>query len=138
VRTIEAAERALGERLFLPAYFPDTLVWPPASILVLRRPVPAVAVVFGREQADGGLICYQARGARATIPMALMPAGQVLVETPVEMPEGEARLVRLQSADGAIVNDLIWFLGDRTLGLRYDGPAEELLTIARSLRQRRP
>lgn len=136
--SIEGADRALGERLFLPAFFPDTLQWPPASIRVYAGPPRASALAFaGRDGSRDRLVICQAPGRRATVPMALMPAGRVLEAVKVPMPEGEASLVRLQRADGAIANDLIWYRPDVTLAFRYAGPANELLTIARSVRRSR-
>jgi hypothetical protein len=51
--TLQDVERATGVRVRLPAYFPDTLGWPPARIrLALGRP-PVVCVQFAA--ASGGL-----------------------------------------------------------------------------------
>ncbi len=138
-QSIAGAERALGTRLFLPAFFPDTLQWPPASIRVYAGPPAASALAFaGRDGSPDRLVIYQAVGPRATVPMALMPAGRVLQTVPIPMADGEATLFRLQLADGAIANDLIWYRPDVTLAFRYAGPANELLTIAHSVRRRRP
>lgn len=138
-QSIAGAERALGTRLFLPAFFPDTLQWPPASIRVYVGPPAASALAFaGRDGSPDRLVVYQALGPRATVPMALMPAGRVLQTVPIPMAEGEATLFRLQLADGAVGNDLIWYRPDVTLAFRYAGPANELLTIAHSVRRRHP
>jgi hypothetical protein len=137
--SIAGAERALGSRLFLPAFFPDTLQWPPTSIRVYAGPPVASALAFaGRDGSPDRLVIYQAPGRRATVPMALMPAGRVLQTVPIPMAEGDAQLVRLELADGTIANDLIWYRPDVTLAFRYAGPANELLTIAHSVRRRRP
>lgn len=137
--SIEGAERVLGFRLFLPAFFPDTLQWPPASVRVYKGPPAASALAFaGRDGSPDRLVIYQVPGARATVPMALMPAGQMLQTVQVPMPVGEGTLIRFEAPDGAIANDLIWYRPDVTLAFRYAGPANELLTIARSARRSRP
>jgi len=137
--SIEGAEQALGSHLFLPAFFPDTLRWPPTSIRVYAGPPAASALAFaGRDGSPDRLVVYQAPGPRATVPMALMPAGRVLQTVPVPMPVGEGTMIRFEGADGAIANDLIWYRPDVTLAFRYAGPANELLTIARSARRSRP
>lgn len=137
--SIEGAERALGERLFMPAYFPDTLRWPPASIRVFDGPPAWAALEFAsRDGGTPGLVMYQARGTGAPAAVAVMPPARVLHEVDLPMEVGTATLVRVELPDGAIGNDLVWHRGDETLALRYLGPADELVTIARSLRRRRP
>jgi hypothetical protein len=138
-QSVEAAERALGERVYLPAFFPDTLSWPPATIRVYAGPPKAAAIAFSaRDGRSIRLILYQVPGAGESIPMALMPAGRVLHKTEVTMPDGSAILFRLELPGGVIGNDLVWYRAGETLALRYEGPAEELLLIARSLHRRRP
>jgi len=138
-QSVEGAERALGERIYLPAFFPDTLNWPPASIRVFAGPPKAAAVAFSaRDGRSTRLVLYQAPGAGESIPMALMPAGRVLHKTDVTMPDGSAVLFRLELPGGLIGNDLVWYRAEETLALRYVGPADELMLIARSLHRRRP
>lgn len=138
-QSIEGAERALGVHLFLPAYFPDTLQWPPTSIRVYAGPPAASALaVAGRDGTPDRLLVYQAPGPLASVALTLMPPVQALHQTEVEMPAGSAVLFRVQFPDGRIGNDLVWYRSDETLALRYMGPADELVTIARSLRRRRP
>jgi hypothetical protein len=136
--SVEGVERAYGEPLLLPAFFPDTLRWPPAAIRFRAGPPAAVATQFlGRDGGDERLAIVEARGARASIPMALMPSGVALHRVAVPMPEGEAALVRVTTADGQVRNDLVWYRPDSTVALRYSGSADELMTIAHSLQRRR-
>ncbi len=137
--SVEGVERAFGDRLVWPTFFPDTLQWPPAAIRFHHGPPPSVAFSFlARGEGAERLVLYEALGARASIPMTLMPAGLVLHRVAVPVAEGEAVLYRVQMPDGAIRNDLVWHRSDATVALRYAGPADELVTIARSLRRRRP
>lgn len=137
--SIDAVERAFGRRLLLPAVFPDTLEWPPSLVRFHPAPPVSVALTFaGRDDRSARLVLYESRGARASIPVALMPAGLVLHRVDVPVPDGQAVLYRVQMADGAIRNDLVWPRADGAVALRYAGPADQLLTIARSLRRGRP
>lgn len=139
VQSIDGAERVLGVRLFLPAFFPDTLQWPPASIRVYAGPPASSALAFaGRDGTPDRLMIFQAPGPLASVAMTLMPAVHTLHQTDVEMPEGSAVLLRVEFPDGRIGNDLVWYRPNETLALRYMGRADELVTIARSLRRRRP
>jgi hypothetical protein len=137
--SVAGVEQVFGERLLMPAFFPATLQWPPAAVRFHAGPPPAVAVTFAAR--DGGaerLVLYETHGARASIPMALMPAGLVLHRVAVPVAQGEAVLYRVQMSDGAIRNDLVWHRDDAAVALRYAGPADELVTIAKSLRRGRP
>ena len=137
--SIDGAEHALGVRLFVPAFFPDTLRWPPSSIRVFAGPPACASLAFdGRDGEPERLVIYQAPGPRASIAMALMPSARALHRAEVDLSAGSATLVRVELADGRIGNDLIWYRPDETLALRYDGPADELVRIAHSLRRRRP
>jgi len=136
--SIEGVERAFGERLALPAFFPDTLRWPPDAVRFHAAPPVAVALSFaGRDGQADRLAIFQARGARASIPIQLMPAGRVLHRVAVPVNEGEATLYRVQMPDGSMRNDFVWHRDDVALALRYAGPADELLSIALSVRWRR-
>jgi hypothetical protein len=132
--SIEGVERAFGSRLVLPAFFPDSLRWPPEVVRFHDAPPVTAALSFaGRDgQADRLTICL-ARGGRASIPMQLMPAGRVLHRVEVPVQEGEATLYRVQMPDGSLRNDFIWHRGDVSLAMRYAGPADELLSIALSV-----
>jgi hypothetical protein len=137
--SIEGAERALQTPLLLPTFFPDSLRWPPAAIKFYAGPPPTVALTFAsRTDASERLALYESRGARASVPMALMPAGLVLYRVGVPMADGDAVLYRVQMGDGSIRNDLVWHRVDSTVALRYGGAADELVIIAHSLRRRRP
>jgi len=136
--SIEGAERAFGERLALPAFFPDTLRWPPDVVRFHAAPPVAVALSFrGRDGEADRLAIFEARGALASIPMQLMPAGRVLHRVAVPVKEGEATLYRVQMPDGSTRNDFVWHRDDLALALRYAGPADELLSIALSVHWRR-
>jgi hypothetical protein len=134
--SVEGGQRALGQRFLVPAFFPDTLTWPPSAVRVHADPPKSVALVFaGRDGEPDRLTIFEAFGPRTSIPMALMPAGRVLHRVDVPMPDGECVLYRVQVADGSTRNDLVWFRADATVALRYAGSADELITIARSLQR---
>lgn len=132
--SIEGVERAFGRRLALPAFFPDSLRWPPAVVRFHDAPPVTAALSFtGRDGQADRLMVYQARGGRASIPMQLMPAGRVLHRVEVPVTEGKAALYRVQMPDGSLRHDFIWHRDDTSLALRYAGPADELLSIALSV-----
>ncbi len=140
VDSLEAAERLFGEPLLEPAFFPDTIAWPPAIIWVHKGPPVAVVAVFtGRDGRIERLRLCAVRG--PGLPEGLLPPAHRLHRVAVEMQAETAPpavLDRVQIETGAIAHDLVWSRGDLTVALRYTGSADELVAIARSLRRRRP
>jgi hypothetical protein len=135
---IQDVERRLGERLALPAYFPQTLRWPPAQIRVAGAR-PAV-VVLRIDAAEGGprLFLAQSIGGREEPQGELWPGGVVLEETRVTLPQEGGRLSRILEPDGKIWHELRFERWERTLLLRSTLPPDELVTLARSLRKEGP
>lgn len=131
--SIEEIERRLRERVRLPAYFPDTLRWPPAAIRLDSGPPPAVALTFvGREDGEERLVIVQSFGPTALASPRLLAPGRPLQTTSVPVGEAEARVVRILGPDGLVWHDVSWRARDRQLTLRSRGSLEELLRMARS------
>lgn len=139
-RSIEEVEKKVGARVLLPAYFPDTLAWPPAAVRLARRPWPTVALSFaGREGNGHRLFIYQTFGEAGSLsPELLPPPGQLLNTTTVLLDGSEGRLSRIVGENGEIWHVLTWEKDGRQLALRFRGPVEELLRMARSLGRGRP
>lgn len=139
VDSVDAAARLFGGPVVLPAFFPDTIAWPPARIWVRTRPPRAVVLVFtGRAGGSERLRLCQVRG--TDVPAECLPHARVLHRvTPDEAGlEAGVSLERVQRVDGTLAHDLVWHQGPETVALRYGGSADELVAIARSLRWRRP
>ncbi len=134
VRTLEDAERGVRARLVLPAYFPDTIAWPPARILVLPGAPPAVLMQF-RTRADGALhlVLAQTVG-EGDVPDRLLPRAAPVDEAVVAMGAGDGALRRIVGPDGEIWRELAWHQDGRGVVARSRGTVEELLRMARSAR----
>lgn len=133
-RSIEEVEKKLGARVFLPAYFPDTLERPPAGIRLVSGSPPSLAVSFlGREGKTERLFVYQTVGGADAIPSAVLPSGQLLHTTVISLDASEGTLSRVLGEDGEIWHVLTWQRRGRQLALRFKGSVEELLRMARSL-----
>lgn len=137
--SIEEVEGKLGARLSLPSYFPDTLQWPPAAVRIAGGARPAVALTFhGREGSGQRLILYQTLGSPAPIPRRLHPPGELLHARGVRLDGLEGRLSRILGEDGEIWHEVTWESRGRGMALRFKGPVDELLRIARSMARRSP
>jgi len=137
--SIEEAERALGARIWLPAYYPDSLAWPPARVDAWPGPPVSVAVhIGGRRDTRERLVVVQSIGGRAGAPPPLLPPAQVLATAEVVVGDRTALLTRVVAGDGEVMHDVSWEHGERRLTLRFHGPVEQLLLIAGSLERTQP
>jgi hypothetical protein len=133
--TMDQAEQALGTRIWLPGYYPDTLRWPPARIEADLRPPISVAVrIAGRDDGRERLVICESLGETpAAPPASLLPPGEILETARVALRAHDATLVRMLAPDGRIAHEVSWDQGSRRLTLRAVLAAEELLRIAASL-----
>ncbi len=134
--SVEAVERRLGERLWLPSYFPDSLRWPPAGIRVHAGPPPSVVLTFTDRGGEPLLLLVQSLRGFGTPPPELFPGGGVLQTVTVPLHGAPAALSRVVDGDGRVWHELGWSTGDRRVVLRFRGPVAELLRIGESVRGR--
>lgn len=134
--SIEEAERAVGARIWLPAYYPDELEWPPASIEATTTPPLAVVVRIAR-RSDGRerLVVVQSIGETAAPAPDFLPPADELGTAAVRVGAHAARLSRVLVGPYER-HDLWWDQGGRRVTLRYSGSMETLLLIAASLERR--
>jgi len=132
-QTVHDAERRLRARLVLPAYFPDTLAWPPRRIrFTVRPPGGAALSVDGRDGSPRLLLAETV--APGDIPDGLVPEAQVLDRSAVAVGAARGTLSRVVE-DGVTAWQVAWEQDGRRLLLRSRGTVEELLRMARSARE---
>jgi hypothetical protein len=132
--TVADAEQAIGARLWLPAFYPDTLAWPPARIDAWPGPPLMVALrVNGRADGRERLVVVQSFGAPAPPAPELLVPARVLNTANVVVVTRSAIVTRVVVPGGDVMHDVTWDRDGRRVTLRYHGPVEELLVIAASL-----
>ncbi len=106
-------------QIYIPAYFPQNIVWPPSGILAQGRPFPAVVMEFkNRDSGAVVLVLSQSRGGpspagsaaevaavRETVPFSMKGRRAVLVVG--ECAKGEACSRITWSEDGYEINALM-------------------------------
>jgi hypothetical protein len=131
--TVEEAERRVKARLFLPAYFPDTIRWPPAAVRVDSGPPRAVGLTFvARQGGDDLLFILQSFGDTRRHSSRLLPAAVALQTTTVAIREATGEVTRVATEDGRVWHDITWPVGGRSITLRFRGALDEALRMARS------
>lgn len=130
--SVGEAERRLGRELPIPAYFPDSLRWPPASIRVQFRPTFLLSLRFTTQDGQPrGLDIYEA-SARAGLPP--VPGGAMIQrEAAVELRGVAARLTAVVTEGGQRYTRLEWPEGQRYLALESTYPEEAVLLMAQTL-----
>jgi len=130
VREVEARLRA---RLVVPAYFPSSLAWPPASLRWVSGPPGAVAFTVTDRAGHPRLLVAQTVR-EGEIPAALVPDAQLLDRGVVAVGPAQGVLSRVVE-DGTVLWQLTWSWRGRSLLLRSQGSVEELLRMARSAQE---
>ena len=127
---IADVERRLGERLALPAYFPQTLRWPPSRIRVGGQRPAAVIVDFGDRASFAQTI-----GGEREFPERLWPRGVVLDSAEIDLGASIGTIEQVLASDGRTLREVRWTRWDRSFALRSPGRAHELVQMARSVRR---
>ncbi len=138
VRTIDDAERILGRRLAIPAYFPERLTWPPVKIRVAggRRGSAAIELA----ERDGGapaVEIVQATEPGQEIPPALLEGRTMLRESRTvvgTLPATVADVIH----GGTRWHELSWSVDGRAVVLRTRGELDEAYRMAHTLRREGP
>lgn len=135
VETVDEAARRVGARLYLPAYFPSRLAWPPEKVRVAGGKGGSVAVtIVSSEDRLPSLIVFQ-----ATVPGE--PISPLLLGKPRIMYEGRTRVGTTPAAisnvviDGAVWQQLTWQVDGIQLALRARSAEPEIHKLAHGLRR---
>jgi len=129
---VEEAERRLQAKVLLPAYFPDTLRWPPSAVRFIRDEGGSVALSFLGADGAPALFLAQTAGGDGTLPPALLGRLAVIQQQSAPLGDG-AVLARVVAEDGTLWNQLEWSAGGRRFHLRGRGSLEDLIRMARSI-----
>lgn len=130
--SVEDAERKLLARVILPAYFPDTLVWPPQEVRYTRDEGGAVSVAIRGKDGAPALFLAETLGPASRMPEGLCARLAVIQQQSAPLGEG-AVLARVVAEDGSLWNQLEWSRDGRHFVLRGRGSLEDLIRMARSV-----
>ncbi|MFH1169680.1 MAG: hypothetical protein V1691_03185 [Chloroflexota bacterium] len=133
--SLEAAQSDLGFAIAMPAYFPSYLSWPPASIRGEFEPVLSVQTTFLSPEHAPVLVVSQtvsdSQEAPTSLPWMLTAQG----ELPVDIGGSQGVLAVGRGADGQVLNGVCWQADGFQFAIVTTEPVQELLLLARSMRQ---
>jgi len=134
--TLDEAERRLGARLYMPAYFPDHLAWPPAAVRVAGgRGGSARLEVHAREGGAPVLELLESATPGEPIADALLGERRVFRTSRTMVGTLPATIADVLY-DGTTWQELSWEVQGRSVALRTRGSVDELYRMARSVRGR--
>jgi len=137
--SVEEAERALGARLLVPVYFPETYGWPPASVRTSAGAPRAAALTLERRGTRGpALLFVQSLDGDSAPPAKLLPRGSETHAAAVDLGGTTARLTDVLLPPDGTFYDLSFVAAGRRVVFRFQGPPEEVLKMARSLPRGEP
>ena len=135
--SVHDLERAQRTRLLLPFFFPDSVVWPPASVVL--APGAGRPVLLQFDWADGrglALQVAQLLDGDGTIPGRLVPPSPVR-RLPEGQAQGEPTILQGVGVDGRAFLEFSDVVDGRRVVLRwFDADPSPLRRMAHSLRRR--
>lgn len=132
--SVEDAESKLGFDIAIPAYFPNYLSWPPASIRGQVEPVlMSQMIFFSSDHHTEDLVITQVISTGEDLPVSLPWIDSILQKTPITINGKPGELIIGKRSDGVTVNGVYW----RADGIYYavitTHPVEEATTLAQSM-----
>jgi hypothetical protein len=133
-QSIDDVQTALGIRkIYVPAYFPETLGWPPAAILAQSKPYPAVVMEFARASDGETMLVIAQAASRSFDPEAAIRFSTVSETVALDLRGRRAQLEAGLCEDRTACSRLEWEEGDLHLTLTMKAPSVELIRIAESM-----
>jgi hypothetical protein len=132
--SVADAERRVGAWLFLPAFFPDRLAWPPAVRVAGGRGGSVELGFLPRDGGEPAVQLFQSVTPGEPVAEALLGPFRVLSESPTRVGTRPARISTVL-AHGTTWSELSWQEGGRELRLRSRGDVDELYRMAHSARR---
>lgn len=132
--SIGDAVSTLGLRqVYVPAYYPESLGWPPAQILAQSQPYPAVIMEFvhARDRQTALVISEVAGpGFEPKVAIRFRSVGETV---PFDLGGRKAQLEAGTCEDGSACSRIRWQEGEVRIVLTMKGPPVELIRIAQSM-----
>ena len=133
--TLAEAERRLGGALYLPAYFPARLVWPPTEIRIAGgRGGSARVALSARGEGGHDLVLLQSLTPGVPVAPELLGGPRVLATSPTTLGGHPARMSTVL-VGGLAWSELSWVEEGREIRLRTRGELDELYRMAHSARR---
>jgi hypothetical protein len=134
-RSVEDAKAALKiPRIYMPAYFPEYIAWPPAEIFAQRRPYPMVMIHFSRRDSMGyALSFFQVDSNASYEPEYKSDILYVRKKSPVNIKGRTGSLEIAVCSNRERCNRISWVEKGYRITLIADDTPEQLIRMAESM-----
>jgi hypothetical protein len=133
-QSINDVEATLGiKKIYVPAYFPEAISWPPAAILAQGSPYPAVVMEFIRASDGETMLVVVQAASRNFDPEVAISFHSVSETVALDLRGRSARLEAGLCEDRTACSRLQWDEGELHLMLTMKAPSVELIRIAESM-----
>ncbi len=131
---VDAAESAVGARLLVPVYFPESYRWPPRLVRTAAAPTRAAALTLAsRDGRRPDLVIVQSLDGDLPVPAKLLPPGPETHHVVVDLDGTPATLTDVLLPPDGTFYDLSFVAAGRRVVFRFQGPPEEVLKMAASV-----
>jgi hypothetical protein len=132
--SIEEVRAKLNIRdVYVPSYFPESIIWPPSEILAQAKPYPAVLIIFHAPKTrDAALVISQA-ASDGFAENSLIPFVQVTRTVPYDLKNRKALLEVGMCGNAETCSRLSWTENSYRIKLAMKAPPFELIRIAESM-----
>jgi hypothetical protein len=121
------------KEVYVPSYFPESIVWPPSEILAQAKPYPAVLTIFhALKTRDAALVISQA-ASDAFSADSLIPFVQITRTVPYDLKNRKALLEVGTCGNAEPCSRLSWVENTYRMRLAMKAPPFELIRIAESM-----
>jgi len=134
VDSLAALEREASRPSSIPAYFPDTLAWPPDMLLVFGG--SSTAVSFRHRQAGTTWLLVAARAGTGEIAPQILPPATPLQAESTTVRRLPATVERVLDRNGVAWYQVRWHTSATTHLVRYRGTLDDVMLIANSIDER--
>ena len=132
--SIESAVATLGIRkVYVPAYFPETLSWPPAEVLAQNKPYPAVVMEFSGTRGGQTVLVVSQAASTLFVPDAAIRFRTINEKVPLDLRGRRASLEAGVCEDRSACSRVQWDEGEVRIVLTMKAPSVELIRIAESM-----
>jgi hypothetical protein len=134
-RSVDDAQVALKiPRIYMPAYFPEYIQWPPAEIFAQRRPFPLIIMHFThRDSKSYALSLFQVDSRTGYEPEYKSNILYVRQERPVDIRGRVGTLVMAVCTGRVQCNRISWQEGTYRITLVADDTPQQLIKMAESI-----
>jgi hypothetical protein len=132
--SIAEARAILGiPKIYVPAYFPKTLEWPPSRVLAQKKPFAAVIMEFRRVNSREVALVVTQTSSRRLRQRPEIQLQHIQQTSSVSLKGRESVVERGFCDDGEPCSEITFTEGDLWISIQMRSSAEELLVLAGSM-----